>query len=456
MTHLRTIYVSVALAFFLLPALTTAADADSISITLEDAQRIALEKNPQLQSAQKEIQQSAAQVKQARGNLLPSLSAFANYNHSFELPVITIEFPDPVTGQTQKTELAMGTKENITSGLRLQQPLFMGGAVYSGYQIAQKGKVLAGNQAKITRQQILLQVRQAFYNALFTKELIAVAEEAVANVQRNLEQVQKQHDVGAASGFDLLRAQVQVSNTKPQLITAKHRHEQAITGLRTVIGLDKNANIRVVGSLEYEKTALVDKDLADLQQRALQERIEMQNIRIQRSMQRENLDIARSKYMPTLAMSASVQHQMQEDEFGLNRQDFVRSISGGLSLSVPLFAGGSNHAGVQQAKVELRKMDDTEQQVRNMINAEVESAYYSLLNAQEKLESQNKTIDQAEESLRLADLMYAEGTTTQLDVLNAQLALQQARSNYSQYLLQYNVARDQLKKAINAMDINNE
>lgn len=451
MTHLRTIYVSVALAFFLLPALTTAADADSISITLEDAQRIALEKNPQLQSAQKEIQQSAAQVKQARGNLLPSLSAFANYNHSFELPVITIE----ISG-AGKQDIPMGTKENITSGLRLQQPLFMGGAVYSGYQIAQKGKVLAGNQAKITRQQILLQVRQAFYNALFTKELIAVAEEAVANVQRNLEQVQKQHDVGAASGFDLLRAQVQVSNTKPQLITAKHRHEQAITGLRTVIGLDKNANIRVVGSLEYEKTALVDKDLADLQQRALQERIEMQNIRIQRSMQRENLDIARSKYMPTLAMSASVQHQMQEDEFGLNRQDFVRSISGGLSLSVPLFAGGSNHAGVQQAKVELRKMDDTEQQVRNMINAEVESAYYSLLNAQEKLESQNKTIDQAEESLRLADLMYAEGTTTQLDVLNAQLALQQARSNYSQYLLQYNVARDQLKKAINAMDINNE
>jgi len=449
MNHLRVIWYAVAASLFLLPAWTSAADTDTVSITLAYAQQIALEKNPQLQSAQKDIDKAAAQARQARGNLLPSVSAYTNYNHNFELPIFTIDF-----GGTKQSFRA-GSKENITSGLQLQQPLFMGGAVYSGYQMAQQGKILASNQANLTMQEMLLQVRQAFYNALFSKELIAVAKEALTNVQRNLNQVQKQYNVGTASGFDLLRAQVQVSNTEPQLIAAQHRHEQALTGLRTIIGLDKEANIRVVGSLEYEKTDLVEQELAELQRQALQQRIEMKNIRIQREMQRENLDIARAKYMPSLAMSASVQHQMQEDEFGLDRQDFVRSISGGLSLSIPLFAGGSNYAGVQQAKVELKQVDDTEQQVRNMINAEVESAYYSLLDGREKLESQNKTIEQAKESLRLADLMYAEGTATQLDVLNAQLALQQARSNYSQYLLQYNVARDQLNKAINEMDIDN-
>ena len=452
---MMTKYLQLFAGILLFPLVLAASpQGDTLTITLESAQQVALRENPQLQSAEKDIQKSESQITQARGNLLPTISAFTNYNHSFELPVITIEFPDPLTGQTQKTELAMGTKENITSGLRLQQPLFMGGTIFSGYQIAQHGNTLSRNQAQITKQQILLQVRQAYYNALFTRDLIEVAQEALRAVQRNLDQVQKQNDVGTASGFDLLRAQVQVANTKPQLIAAQHRHQQALTGLRTAIGLTKDVPIRIDGALQHNPISQEEQSLESLQALALQQRLEMQNLRLQRQIQKENLDIARAKYMPTLAMSASLQHQMQEDEFDLNRQNFVRSISGGLTLSIPLFAGGTNYGGVQQAKVELRKVNDTEAQVRNMIAAEVESAYYSLVDAKEKLESQNKTIQQAEESLRLAELMYREGTTTQLDVINAQLALQQARSNYSQYLLQYNIAGDQLQKAINEFAIN--
>ncbi|MEJ2051573.1 MAG: TolC family protein, partial [Calditrichota bacterium] len=102
-------------------------------------------------------------------------------------------------------------------------------------------------------------------------------------------------------------------------------------------------------------------------------------------------------------------------------------------------------------KIELRQLDDQQQQLENGITAQVESAYYSLLDAKEKIESQSQTIQQAHESMRLAELNYREGTATQLDILNAQLALQQAQTNYSQYLLQYNVATDQLRKAVNQL-----
>jgi len=423
---------------------------DTTVLSLERAQEIALKRNPQLQSAQKDVKKAGSRVMQTRGNLMPSLNAYAQYNHNFELPVISIEIPG-----VGKQEIPMGTKENITTGIQAQMPLFMGFSIYSGYQIAKEGETISENQLTITKQQIVLQVRQAFYNALFTKELIAVAQEALDNAQQNLDQVQKRKDVGSASGFDLLRAKVQVANMKPQVIAAQHRFDQALTGLRTAIGLDKEMPITVTGELQYTTSSLADSSLEALQTYAYHHRLELKNVRKQRDIQENNLTIARAKFMPTLSASANLQHQLQQENFDINRKDFVRSISGGLSLSIPLFSGGSHYAGVQQAQVDLRQVDDTEQQVKNMVAAEVESAYYSLIDAKEKIESQSQTIDQAEESVRLAELMYREGTTTQLDVLNAQLALQQARSNYSQYLLQYNVAQDQLQKAINQFGFGN-
>lgn len=426
------------------------APQDTMILSLERAQEIALQRNPQLQSAQKDVKKARARVVQTRGNLMPSLNAYAQYNHNFELPVISIDIPG-----FGKREIPMGTKENITAGVQAQMPLFMGFSIHSGYQIAKEGETISQNQLVITKQQIVLQVRQAYYNALFTKELIAVAQEALDNAQQNLNQVQKQKDVGSASGFDLLRAKVQVANTRPQVIAAQHRFDQALTGLRTAIGLDKDMPMTVTGQLEYTTSSLADSSLKALQAYAYQHRLELKNVRQQRDIQQKNLTIARAKFMPTVSASANLQHQMQQENLDINRRDFVRSISGGLSLSIPLFAGGSHYAGVQQAQVDLRQVDDTEQQVKNMVAAEVESAYYSLIDAKEKIESQSQTIDQAEESVRLAELMYREGTTTQLDVLNAQLALQQARSNYSQYLLQYNVAQDQLHKAINQFGFGN-
>lgn len=425
-------------------AFAQTAERDTLVLTIDRAQQIALEQNPQLQAAQKDEKKAESQVVQIRGGLLPSVNAYTNYSHNFELPVISIDIPG-----FGKRNIPMGTKENITAGIRAQMPVYMGRSIYSGFRIARQGEQIVEDQFKITRQQILLQVRQAYYNALFTRELIDVAKEALSNAEQNLEQVQKRKDAGAASGFDLLRAQVQVANTKPQVIAAQHRYDQALTGLSAAIGLGDNTAVAVSGELKYTVSSLTDSSLSSLQDFAFNHRLELKNMHRQRNIQKNNLVIARSKYLPTLAATANLQHQLQKDNFDISRQDFYRSISGGLTLSIPLFAGGSNYAGVQEAKVDLRKVDDTEQQVKNMITAEVESAYYGLIDAKEKIESQKQTIAQAEESVRLAELMYREGTITQLDVLNAQLALQQARSNYSQYLLQYNVARDQLQKAIN-------
>ncbi|MBD3273977.1 MAG: hypothetical protein GF372_01630 [Candidatus Marinimicrobia bacterium] len=419
----------------------------TVVLTLDRAQKLALEQNPQIQSAEKDLRKAETQRAQARGRMLPSLNAFANYQHNFELPIFTIEFG----GQTQN--FRAGSPENVTSGFQLQQPLFLGGALWAGYGISSAATEVSANQAMLQKQNVVLQVRQAFYNTLFTRQLITVATEALENAQRNLDMVQKQADVGVASGFDLLRAKVAVANTRPQVIAAQHQHDQALTGLRTAIGLNSDTPIQVEGQLTYQATAWADTSVQRLQEIAFDRRLEVQNLEYQRSIQQRNLTIARANILPSVTASSQLQYQLQSEELVFGGDENFRSISGGLTLSIPLFSGGSNWAGIQEAKVALRQVDDTERQIQHGIAAEVESSYYALIQAQEQYTSQQQTVQQAQESLRLAELRYREGSSTQLDVLNAQLALQQAQTNESQYLLQYNAARDQLLKAMNLLEI---
>jgi outer membrane protein TolC len=420
---------------------------DALLLSFQRAQELALSENPQIQSAEKSVIQAESQVTGARGRFLPDVSAFGNYTHNFELPVFTIDF-----GGRQQT-LRAGTEENISTGLRLEQPIYMGGTLRSGHRIAEINTEISSNQASLQQQAVLIQVRQSFYRVLYTDQLISVARDAIRNAERNLEIVRRQSELGTASGFDVLRAEVQVANTRPQLIAAEHQHEQALTSLRTAIGLDPDQPIQVQGELTHQESDWTDSSIQSLQKQAFENRYELRNVQMQHQIRQQNLSIARGNLLPKVSASSSWQYQMQNKDIVFDRDKYYRSIAGGINVSVPLFTGWQNRSKVEQAQVALNQVSDTERQLRHQIAAEVESAYYALIQAEEQLISQQETVGQARKALQLAEIRFKEGTSTQLDVLNAQLALQQAQTNESQYLLQYNIARDQLFRAMNLLKI---
>jgi outer membrane protein TolC len=150
-------------------------------------------------------------------------------------------------------------------------------------------------------------------------------------------------------------------------------------------------------------------------------------------------------------LGTAYQYQGQRDDFKFVSDDFFKSFNSSISINIPLFSGFKNSAKLQQAKIALKESRHQEESLENGIILEVKSAYFTMKEAEEKVETQIKTIEQAREALRLANLMYAEGASTQLDVLNANLALNQAKLNYQQSLFEYNVALANLKKSINQL-----
>ncbi|HMA62398.1 MAG TPA: TolC family protein [bacterium] len=473
--------------FLILPLLWGQISAKVVELDLEKARSIALENNPSIKLAREGVRKARAQSVEARSGFMPQVNAFSSLQHAWDLQENKIpNFLKPSLAPTYQQvggalktigqkfddqelinqgqgminsvdmmpdylQMAFGLENVMTYGVQLQQPLFTGGSIWNGYKISKLGIDIAQSQLENSRQKILKQVTSSYYSTLFAKSAVKVSKEAVESARENLDQVQSFYDQGKASKLDLLRAKVQLANFKPNLVSAKNRLELSISQLITTLGLQSETQFVFKDSLDYQRSPYLDKSLQELTQIAIQNRPELNMLETQNKIAERQLTMARGARLPSLSLSTSYQYQGMRNDLNFNSDDFNKSFNTSVSLSIPLFNGFKKTSKVEQAKVQVNETEHQRTSTIDGIKLEVKNAYLSMKEAQEKVTTQRVTITQAEEALRLAKLMYSEGASTQLDVLNANLSLKQAKMNYQQSLLEYNVALAELKKAINQL-----
>jgi outer membrane protein len=419
-------------------------------ITVLDLERsvdLALKNNPNIRIAEKEVLKARASVREAYSNILPQLDASASFQHAWELQKSTIQnFLQPVLGGPDFLEVAFGRNNTFIYGATVTQPLYLGGAGIARIQLSMAARDAAEENLEDQRQNLIYQTADAFYLCLLAKELITVQEEAMAQAQANLDNVIKKYNVGMASGFDKMRAEVEAANLQPELIVARNNYQLALTQLRATLGLKRDAVIEVKGEFQYAEDDFGNLPLEDIQSTALKDRPVVRALSEQKYMIKKGVTLARSSFLPKLFFQTDYSYMAMSDDYKFTQKDFFKGFTSAISLQIPLFHGFRSAAQYQQAKLDYKKMLDTEKQVYDGIAAESEVAYNKLQEAKQKYLSAKQTVDLATEELRLANLMYDEGVNTQLDVLNSQMALTRAKLNYVNSLYEYQTARYQLRK----------
>jgi outer membrane protein len=251
--------------------------------------------------------------------------------------------------------------------------------------------------------------------------------------------------VGMAAKFDLLRTEVQLANLQPQLIRARNSLSLAEIGLKSLLGLDLNQPIEVRGELGgADVEANIDASVA----RALSARPEILQFNLQKQIAAEALKSAKAAYLPTLGFGG--QYNLWADSFDFKSDTWEDYYTISLVLSLPLSNGFMNRAKIGESKAMMKQLEYSQKGLTDMVRYEVQEAVLNLRQAKESLLSQEKNVEQAQEAVRIAELNYAEGLATNLDVNSAQVALSQARTNYSQAQFDYSVALAQLEKAVGA------
>jgi outer membrane protein len=427
---------------------------EKMVLTLEQSVAIALEKNPEIRIAEKEVSKAKAGVWEAYSSLLPSVDASANFQKAHVIQEMTMpNFLKPALGSLAPPDMpdyirvAFAMRYTFVYGAMLNQPLFLGGAGLSGIRIANAAKRASVDNLESKRQNLIYDAVQAFYSCLLARDVAEVQQVAFEQAQANLEQVRKKFDVGTASGFDKMRAQVDVANLKPEVITAENNYQLALTSLRMILGLPENTVIDPQGKLEYVEEEFGNRSLENIQVQAMKERPEISAVREQKTIASAGIVAATSNYLPKLFFQGNYSYQSMQNDLFLRQSDFSKGVTTTLSLQVPLFHGGRSTAQFQKALLERKIAQETDKKVRDGIAAEAEMSYNRFNEAKQKYASARESIDLAEEAMRLANLMYEEGASTQLDVMGARLALTQARLNYVSALYEYQMARYQLRKA---------
>jgi TolC family type I secretion outer membrane protein len=411
------------------------------SMTLEQCLALALQQNPDILKAQEELRRTFGVIVEARAEALPKVQATGYITRIDDDFIDT--FPGaPVVANNQKNPWEVGVE--------VSQLVYSGGRVNAALRAARISEEIAKRQFQRAAADTVLNVRTAFYRIQLAQAQVNVREQSIKLLEQQLKDVQHRFEAGTVPRFNVLRAEVELANARPPLIRAQNDLRLGREQLVRLLAIDEQPRteftpIRFQGALQYEPRKV---EMADAIRQALERRPELKLVEQQAALRHEDIAAARSGYHPELSLFAG--YGVRNTRFGEQIDDAFHGWTVGARASWNIFDGMLTRGKIKQAEAELGRAEIEQDDTRRAIELEVRQAYSDYVQALELLEAQKKTVEQAEESLRLADARFKAGSGTQLDVLSAQTALTEARSNEVVALHDYNVALAKLERATGA------
>jgi outer membrane protein TolC len=375
---------------------------------------------------------------------LPSLNYQGVAQHNLELPVFVF------MGQ----RFVVGTPYTFQHSLNLALPIITGGSRWINYSIQRKVSKALAEELRGKEEETVLNAVQAYYGIILSNELAKTAEDAVRVAKQNLEQVQRFYEVGTATELDYQRAKAQYSSTLPMLESAFAASRLSIQRMKTLLDIPLTDSLVVVDNLDKKEflNEIAAMSLVHLKALSNENRNDIKALQYQKDVAQSGVHLAMGQFTPTVTLIGAVDHMAPLENSRVTWSDYIRSKSLTLSVSWPLFQGGKRLLDYQQAKIKSDQMDLIVKQARAGIELDVEQSYYSYLESFKSLQGLKDALDQFNESLRISNILYSQGMSSQLDVLNAQLLYTKSKSDYLQGVYRYNVSQLSLMKSVGLLD----
>ena len=418
-------------------------------LSLADALDLALQQNSAIRRSAADLEANHGVVVQTRAIALPKLAVNSSYSANEDSATDKLRGEVQFNGNTFNVGNAFEfADQRWSAGIRVVQSIYEGGKINSALRTAK----LTREQALLNHQTViadaLRDVRVTYYDVLATQQEMAVQEASLKLLQEERDQMTRRFNAGTVPRFNVLRAEVEVANVRPKLARARNAFRIAKVNLAHLLGE------KVPREMEDVPMQLLDKldatpmtvSLSDALAKALEQRTELAALRKMEALRNEAIATAKSGYKPSVQAFAG--YGARSSEFTTDLTDELHGWEAGAQLSWNVFDGFLTKGRVQEAKgLHHRTLEEIAEAERT-VELDVRTAYSSFIEAQEVLRSQEKVQESAEESLRLANARANAGTATQLDVLNAQTALTDARTTQVLALRAYAVARARLERAM--------
>ncbi|TNJ36789.1 TolC family protein [Chlorobaculum thiosulfatiphilum] len=450
--------IALLVLFFACSISAHAADAPEPSakqplvISLDDAVRIGEQHNRELEIARLDKRMAGQKVRESWAEVLPHLSSSLTYTRTLKPSVMFLPV-GALTGNpslgTQAIEIS--SDNSSIASLNLSQNIFKLSA-FAGIKAAGLVRQISDQSFRQTNAGVVTSIRRAYYDVLIATEKRKLVEQSISRWEAARKDTNALFRQGVAADIDTLKAWLSVENLRPDLIRAQNNEAITATNLKRVMGIDQETPLTLTSSLAFHEIA-VPHSVAAAYSEALDKRPDVRSLSLQAEAENAKVMAARSEGLPVLSAFGQLEAQTQfNDGTSLDATRWPVSSTAGLQLSVPIFSGFATSARIQQAKIERLQTRTRYEDLKSQVRADVEVRLSNVIEARKRIDVQSKTIAVAERSYRITLLRLREGIGSRLELTDAELQLDTAKTNYLQAVYDYLVASAELEKSLGRID----
>jgi outer membrane protein len=439
--NLQRLLVTITIILFLSNPVFVFGNEKSGTLNLAQTIDAALKANLGLKRSQEEVKAAQANKNARTTEFFPTLNATYGYIKRDKATRQTLGIPPD-----QIVDVVVNPEEEYDFITSFSQPIFTGFALLNQYKIADLGLDVAEISEKLTRQDVILDAKNAYYLVLRAQKLVLVAEDTVKQISAQKEVAENMHQVGMSPLNDLLQSQVQLANAKQTLITAQNNLEVAKAQFNTLLRRPVNAPVVVEDVLDYEP---FDAGLDYCMAEAEKNRLEIKVADLEVEIAERDYKLTQRNYYPFINLKGTLTRRGTDWDvdggIGIADKEFwdIRA-----TASWDFWEWGRTRYGVREKLSRLSQSKYRKEEIFDNIELEVKQSYLRTRESEQNITTVEKAIEQAKENLRITEERYKEQVSTTTDVLVAQTLLTETMTNYYNALYDFKIAKAILYRAI--------
>jgi outer membrane protein TolC len=432
------------LASLALLAAGGAAAAQPKPLALEECVRLGLENSKALHASLMRVQAAEAKAGEAVASRLPSLKLGGAYTRLSEVSpfVVSIPLPPPAPGTFT---LSPSILNQYSARLTLQQPIFTGHRLEAGERIARFGARATRHDYERDRADLAHAIRSAYWDLFRAIEIGKVADENVGRVKAHLADIRSFLAQGMVTENEVLKVEVQLSGARLLQIHARNAVRLSTVVLNNLVGLPLETEVRVASEVDRAPREVPSLEL--LLKTAVEARPEIRATETRVRAAEAGVTLARSSRLPQAFLTGNYAYARPNPRLLPSRDRFKGTWDLGLGVTLDVWNGGVTRHQTDQARAQLTGARDALEQVRDGVRLEVTRSFIVLTEAKDRIDVAAQAVRQAEESHRVTNEKFRAGLALNTDLLDAEVALLQAKTDFTQTLVDYEIALSGLRKA---------
>lgn len=434
-------------------AFNTLQAQETLNLDLNKAIEIALSENPTVKVADKEIEKKKYAQKGSYAALFPQISFAADYNRTLKKQIMYLDgFGEDTGGESSpggaempdmNKGIEVGRDNNWSMGFNASLPL-VAPTLWKSLSISAMDVEIAVEQARSSKISMVNQVKKGFYAAMLANDSYSVFKSNYDNAMENYKDIKQKYDQGLVAEYDLIRADVTVKNSEPNMLQAENALILAQWQLKALMGIDLEIQINCEGNLtDYESVLFGDYLSTDT---SLIDNTDLKQIELQTLQLNKTLTMKKFAYLPTLSLTGMYQWTAMNNDFKFSNYRWNPYSMVGVSLSIPIFSGGSKLYDIKQTKNSIEQIKLQRNDTQRNLQVAVKQYIDNMATCVKRFDAAQKGVQQATKGYTISQKRYDTGAGTLLEMNDSQLALTQAKLNFNQAIYDYMIAKAELEK----------